>query len=180
MSITVLKKVLTSVAVAALFLVPTSFVVLNTSTNQAKKAKAYSPYSIYDPYFNSQYSNEYQQYNNFVGPFDSYNSEFDAYGNEVAVSDFDKTVFDINGNYSYSEEYQADTNCTYYFADNCSNFPFTSQPDYGNFVEQEPYILNVPEPKTYNYYNPYQQNLQDPLRSYPEQDFNYDNGYYNS
>jgi hypothetical protein len=186
MKINILNKVLITLSMAALLIVPVAFVILQT--NNTKNAQAYNPYSVYSPYFDT---NDYYQSHqndilnsyptNLFDPYEPYSTYYDANGEAVAASDFNQTVFDTNGNYSYSQEYSAGTNCNYYFSDNCSNFPLTPQPDYSNFVEQEPYIFNVPEPKTYNnYYNPYQENIQDPLKGwFPKGGFNGDK-YYNS
>lgn len=185
MNTKMLKKVIITAAVAALFLVPMSFVILQTNTSKAKDAKAYNPYATYNPYLDQQETNNTFGDNptNFVDPFDSFNTYHYPNGESIGVSDFNQPpVFDNSGDYSYSNDYQADNNCNYYFSSNCSNFPLTPQPNYGAFVEQEPYIFDVPPPKTYdNFYNPYQPNLQDPLKPwYPEQDFDFDNGYFNS
>jgi hypothetical protein len=190
MKFNLIKKVITSLAVAALFIVPMSFVVLQTSNSQTKNANAYNPYVNSEYYYGTngtgQYYNstfDYPSQNNYLNRYDPYNEYYDVTGTLIAVSDFNQPpIFNSNGNVSFSDQYKSDMNCSYDWSYNCSNFPLTPQPDYSVFVEQEPYILNVPKPKTYNYYDPYQENIQDPIKTwgYPEQNFDYDNGYYNS
>lgn len=181
-----LKNVITTLAVAALFLVPMSFVVLQTKTNQVKNAEAYNPYVNTEHYYGTNGTGQY--YNSTFdryftnSNYNSYNTHYTNTGEAVAISDFNQPpVFDSNGNYSYSNEYKVDTNCGYYWTYNCVNSSFSPTSNYAVYDNQTSYVFDVPQPNTYNYYNPDEPTFQDSLKTwYPEQDFNYDNGYFNS
>jgi hypothetical protein len=193
MNINNFSKVLISAAVAALFLVPMSFVILQTDNNQAKSAKAYYNPDINVEYYygtngTGQYYNStfdtYPDTPNYINRYDSYNTHYTPTGEAIAVSDFKQpSIFDVNGNYSYSNDYKVNMNCNYHESYNCSNFPLPNEPNYTIYDNYpQPSIFDNSTTIPYNYYDPYQPTLQDPTKTwdYPKENFDGDNGIYNS
>jgi hypothetical protein len=192
MNTNIFKKVIVTVAVAALFIVPMSFVILQTNDNQTKNAKAYNPYPNINPYYDNNgsvysspsYYNYFSNYANPVNQYNSYSGIKNIFGEDVGVKNFNQSR--IYSNNSYSTKYKAETKCSNYWFDNCDYFtpsPVYSVSDNPQTYYSEPYInIDVPQPKTSSYYDPSQPTYQDPIRTwdYPDQDFNNDPGYYNS
>jgi hypothetical protein len=173
MNINNVSKVLISAAVAALFLVPMYFVILQTTSNQGKEAKAYNPYINTEYYYGTNGTGQY--YNSTLGSYPIYPNTINRYDSFI---DFNQPPV-----YSYSTDYKVDMNCNYYWTQNCSNFPLPTEPIYSIYDNYpQPSIFDNSATIPYNYYDPYQPALQDPTKTwdYPKENFDGDNGIYNS
>jgi hypothetical protein len=222
MKLNTISKVIISVVIAALFVVPISIVFIQSSSNKTKNVQAYNFYSSHNPYSNQD---------TVSMPYDSYIPGYDYNEGRIIKDNFNQfSNYFVTDNFAKASQANIDSNCDYSWSSNCSNFSLEAEsyntPEYNQepyvfdvpepkpyannqepyvfdvpkpkpYNNQEPYVFDVPEPKPYannqepyvfdvptpnsgNYYDPNQPTLQDPLKPYyPEQDINFDNGYFN-